>query len=162
MYGETSRIIPAYEAWQAQRNVQREQVEACGHSELPVRIISLELLNELPCSHGDDLCFRLRTESSRDDLPFHVTLSIKMSDGRGVYATGTHLSGRPPLSGKQREILITYPHVRLLGGLYSAHARIFDNQGLMLYHEKVLPDVEVRKDSQELGICYLENLWEIN
>ena len=32
----------------------------------------------------------------------------------------------------------------------------------MIYHEKVLPDLEVRKDSRELGICYLENRWEIH
>ncbi|HRD48220.1 MAG: ABC transporter ATP-binding protein [Candidatus Competibacter sp.] len=162
LHGETHRVIPVYEAWQAQRNAQRQELEAGMHSDLPARIVSLELLNELPCRRGDDLRFRLRLESARDDLPFHVTLSIKMDDGRGVYVTGTHLSGQPPLRGRQREILITYPCVPLLGGLYSAHARIFDDQGLMVYHEKVLPDLEVRKDSHELGICYLENRWEIH
>jgi energy-coupling factor transporter ATP-binding protein EcfA2 len=162
MRGETARVIPAYEAWQAQRNTRREEAKAGIGSDLPVRIVSFELLNELPCRRGDDLRFRLRLESIRDDLPFHVTLSIKMDDGRGVYVTGTHLSGRPPLRGRQREILISYPRVPLLGGLYSAHARVFDDQGLMVYHEKVLPSLEVCKDSRELGICYLENRWEIN
>ena len=162
MRGETARVIPAYEAWQAQRNTRREEAKAGIGSDLPVRIVSFELLNELPCRRGDDLRFRLRLESARDDLPFHVTLSIKMDDGRGVYVTGTHLSGRPPLRGRQREILISYPRVPLLGGLYSAHARVFDDQGLMVYHEKVLPSLEVCKDSRELGICFLENRWEIN
>lgn len=162
LHGETDRVIPAYEAWQAQRNAQRRETETEMHSNLPARIVSLELLNELPCQRGDDLRFRLRLESARDDLPFHVTLSIKMDDGRGVYVTGTHLSGKSPLHGRHHEILITYPQIPLLGGLYSAHARIFDDQGLMVYHEKVLPDLEVRKDSRELGICYLENRWEIH
>ncbi|MBK8535941.1 MAG: ABC transporter ATP-binding protein [Candidatus Competibacteraceae bacterium] len=162
LYGETDRVIPAYEAWQAQRSAQRQDTEMEMHSNLPARIVSLELLNELPCQRGADLRFRLRLESTRDDLPFHVTLSIKMDDGRGVYVTGTHLSGKPPLRGQHREILITYPQIPLLGGLYSAHARIFDDQGLMVYHEKVLPNLEVRKDSHELGICYLENRWEIS
>ena len=161
LHGETSRVLPAYEAWQAQRNAHREQGETEARSGMPVRIVSLELLNDLPCQRGDDLRFRLLLESARDDLPFHVTLSIKMDDGRGVYVAGTHLSGRPPLSGRCREVLITYPRVPLLGGLYSAHARVFDDQGLMVYHEKVLPGLEVRKDSRELGICYLENRWEI-
>ncbi|HRD65344.1 MAG TPA: ABC transporter ATP-binding protein [Candidatus Competibacter sp.] len=162
LHGETARVIPAYEAWQAQRNTRREQAEAGARSETPVRIVSLELLSELPCRRGDDLRFRLRLESAHDDLPFHLTLSIKMDDGRGVYVTGTHLSGRPPLCGRRREVLITYPSVPLLGGLYTAHARVFDDQGLMVYHEKVLPDLEVLKDSRELGVCYLENRWELS
>ena len=83
-HGETARVIPAYEAWQAQRNVRREQAEVGARPEMPVRIVSLELLNELPCQRDDDLRFRLRLEGARDDLPFHVTLSIKMDDGRGV------------------------------------------------------------------------------
>jgi len=128
---------------------------------MPARIVSLELLNELPCRRGDVLCFRLELECVRDDLPYHLTLSIKMDDGRGVYVTGTHLAGRPPLLDKRRKVRITYPKAPLLGGLYSAHARIFDDQGLMVYHEKILPELEVRKDSRELGICYLENVWEI-
>ena len=161
-HGATNRVLPAYEAWQAQRNARREQAETEARSGMPVRIVKLELLNELPCQRGDDLRFRLQLESARDDLPFHLTLSIKMDDGRGVYVTGTHLAGRPPLAGRQREVIITYPRVPLLGGLYSAHARVFDDQGLMVYHEKVLPDLEIRKDSRELGICYLENRWEIN
>lgn len=161
MHGETDRVIPAYEAWQAQRNARQEEAKVEARSDFPVRIVSLELLNALPCRRGDDLRFRLRLDCVSDDLLFHVTLSIKMDDGRGVYVTGTHLSGRPPLRGRRREILITYPQIPLLGGLYSAHARVFDDQGLMVYHEKVLSDVEVRKDSRELGICYLENNWEI-
>jgi lipopolysaccharide transport system ATP-binding protein len=160
-HGETSRVLPNYEAWQAQRNARREQAEADGRPEMPARIISLELLNERPCRRGDDLRFRLQLECIDDDLPYHLTLSIKMDDGRGVYVTGTHLTGQPPLRGRQREVRITYPKAPLLGGLYSAHARIFDDQGLMVYHEKILSELEVRKDSRELGICYLENFWEV-
>lgn len=160
-YGETARVLSAYEAWQAQRSIEREQLEAEFRPEMPVRIASLELLNVLPCRHGEDLQFRLLVESSREDLPFHVTLSIKMDNGRGVYVTGTHLSGRPPLRGKRREIVVTYPRIALLGGMYTAHARIFDDRGLMVYHERVLPDFEVLKESREIGICYLENHWEI-
>lgn len=161
MHGETARVIPAYEAWQAQRNVRREQVEAEEHPEIPARITSLELLNPLPCRRGDDLRFRLRVQSNRAALRFHVSFSIKIQNGYGVFATGTHLTNRPPLQGHELEILITYPRVPLLGGIYIAHARVFDDQGLMVYHEKVLNEFEVAKDSQELGVCHLNNNWEI-
>ncbi len=159
MQGETLQVIPAYEAWQAQRGVQSDQADAGAHPEIPVRIVSLELLNELPCRRGDDLRFRLRIESVNPNLPFHVSFSIKMQNGYGVFATGTHLAGRPPLQGREHEILITYPRIPLLGGVYNAHARIFDNQGLMVYHEKILNKFEVKKDSLELGVCHLENNW---
>ena len=161
MYGQTLAVLPAYEAWQARRSVQRDQADADGHSEIPVRIISFELLNELPCQRGDDLHFRLLTESVNPECFFHISLSIKMQNGYGVFATGTHLIGQPPLQGQKREIMITYPNVPLLGGFYNAHARIFDDQGLMTYHEKILSEFEIKKDSLELGVCHLENHWQI-
>ena len=161
MHGQTLQVIPAYEAWQAQRSVQRDQADAGKHFDIPVRIISLELLNELPCQRGDDLRFRLRIENASSDLPFHISFSIKMQNGYGVFATGTHLIGHSPLRGRDHEILITYPKIPLMGGFYNAHARIFDDQGLMIYHEKILNEFEVKKDSLELGVCYLENNWSI-
>jgi lipopolysaccharide transport system ATP-binding protein len=48
-----------------------------------------------------------------------------------------------------------------MGGIYYAHARVFDDKGLMVYHERVIPPFEVEKDSLELGVCYLDNKWEI-
>ncbi|MCP5423635.1 MAG: ABC transporter ATP-binding protein [Gammaproteobacteria bacterium] len=163
MHGEVNRVIPAYEAYQGQRNADREQQEEEAHRpESPVRIRDFEILSELPLKSGDDLRFRLLVENAEPDRPFHVTLSLKMDTGRGVFVTGTHLTDKPPLTGKEREILVAYPNIPLMGGLYTAHARIFDNKGLMVYHEKVLPAFEVLKDSQELGICRFANVWRIN
>jgi lipopolysaccharide transport system ATP-binding protein len=127
-----------------------------------VHIKGFEILNDLPLNTGDDLRFRLQVESAVPDLPFHVTLSLKMDTGRGVFVTGTHLAGKPPLTGKEREVIVNYPKIPLLGGLYTAHARVFDNKGLMVYHEKVLPAFEVLKDSQELGVCRFDNVWQIS
>ncbi|MEZ5582400.1 MAG: hypothetical protein R3F37_06210 [Candidatus Competibacteraceae bacterium] len=44
------------------------------------------------------------------------------------------------------------------------HIRLFDDRGLIIYHEKVLvdPELEVRKENNERGVCYFENCWEIN
>ncbi len=161
MQGETLQVIPAYEAWQAQRGAKHDQADTDTHPEIPVRIVSVELLNELPCQRGDDLRFRLQIESVNPDTFFHVSFSIKMQNGYGVFATGTHLAGRPPLRGCKHEITIIYPAIPLLGGIYNAHARIFDDQGLMIYHEKILNEFYVNKDSLELGVCYLENHWEV-
>jgi len=101
-------------------------------------------------------------ECMDDILPYNVTLSIKMDNGRGVYVTGTHLSGKPPICGKKREIIISYPKAPIMGGVYYAVARVFDDKGLMIYHEKPMPPFEVQKDSLEFGVCYFDNRWEIH
>ncbi|MDD3517117.1 MAG: polysaccharide ABC transporter ATP-binding protein [Chromatiales bacterium] len=160
-FGETAQVIAAYEAYQ-QAKSEPADIEAAS-VEVPVRIAEVDILNPLPIERGDDLKVRIVTESLSDDIPFHVMLSIKFGSDYGVYATGTQLTGRQPLCGGRREIVVTYPNVPLMGGYYWLHVRILDDKGLMIYHEKTLldPELEVRRDSLERGVCYLENHWEI-
>lgn len=160
MLGEPAEVIPQYEAYQMRKDNPSSD-EAFPLAQTPVHIESLEILNELPLRTGTDMEVKIRTRSSQADLPFHVTLSLKMDNGRGVFVTGTHLKGQPPLAGHQREIRVTYPGLPLMGGVYSLHARVFDDQGLMLYHEKVFSDLMVTKDTAELGICALKHMWEV-
>ena len=164
MYGDTERVIPAYEFYQlGKEHVNQEQNQLPSASvHCPAVIREFEVMNSLPLKRGGDLSFRLLIESLDEVVPYNVTLSIKMDNGRGVYVTGTHLSGKKPISGKRREIIITYPRIAIMGGIYYAHARVFDDKGLLIYHEKLLPPFEVEKDSQELGVCYLENTWDIH
>jgi len=163
MQGEAERVVPAYEFYQLDkdRKMHESSKKLPVSSDCPVVIKELEILNKLPAKRGDDLSFRLSIECIDDSLPYNVTLSIKMDTGRGVYVTGTHLAGKGPIHGKKKEILITYPHIPIMGGVYYAHARVLDDKGLMVYHERVIPPFEVVKDSLELGVCYLENRWEI-
>jgi ABC-type polysaccharide/polyol phosphate transport system ATPase subunit len=163
MCGETQRVIPAYEFYQLEKDRgEHERDEKISlSSDRPAVIRELEIKNGLPLRRGDDLIFRMLVECISDDMPYNVTLSIKMDTGRGVYVTGTHLSGRGPIYGKKKEILITYPRVPIMGGVYYAHARLFDDKGLMVYHERVIPPFEVEKDSLEIGVCYFDNRWEI-
>jgi ABC-type polysaccharide/polyol phosphate transport system ATPase subunit len=162
MRGEPAQVLPLYEAYQAQKDT--TAADAVSHGALggmPVRITDLAWVGERPLRTGRDLVVRLRLECVADDLPYHVSLSLKMDNGRGVYVTGTHLAGRPPLRGRDREVLVTYTQAPLLGGLYSLHARVFDDQGLMVYHEKALPEVEVAREGRELGVCRLAHRWEV-
>lgn len=163
MYGETEKVVPAYEFYQLGKDrVTLQQSDISSVSvDCPVIIREFEILNSLPLKRGNDLKFRLLVECLDDTLPYNVTLSIKMDNGRGIYVTGTHLSGREPISGKRREIVISFPRVAIMGGKYYAHARVFDDKGLLIYHEKVLSTFDVEKDSLELGVCYLENRWEV-
>lgn len=164
MCGETQKVIPAYEFYQLEKDrVEHESDEKISlSSDRPAVIRELEIKNGLPLRRGDDLIFRMLVECISEDMPYNVTLSIKMDTGRGVYVTGTHLSGRGPIYGKKKEISITYPRVPIMGGVYYAHARVFDDKGLMVYHERLIPPFEVEKDSLEIGVCYFENRWEIH
>ncbi len=163
-YGDTLPVLAAYEAYQLRKGEQSEYEGRIKYANTPVRITSLEILNDIPISRGDDLRLRIYTESISDEIPFHVTVSLKFGTDFGVYATGTHFAGKPPIRGYQREITVTYPKIPLLGGYYWFHVRLFDDQGIITYDEKILfePELEVRKDSNERGFCYLENQWEIN
>jgi lipopolysaccharide transport system ATP-binding protein len=78
-----------------------------------------------------------------------------------VFLTGTNIQGKTPLHGRRNRILVSFPNIPLLGGFYYCHARVFDENGLVLIHEKVSPPFEVLKDSLERGVCSLENQWEI-
>jgi len=159
LYDEPDAVLPAYEAYQMGKDKAASHAEHPPGPEVPVIIQALELLTPPPLKTGEDLRFRLRIESRSAELPYHVTLSIKLASGVGIHATGTHLTGKPPLRGNTHEILVSYPRIPLLGGLYQAHARIFDDQGLMVYHEKILAPIEVIKETRELGICRLDNAW---
>jgi ABC-type polysaccharide/polyol phosphate transport system ATPase subunit len=163
MYGETQRVIPAYEFYQLEKDRKKHETDGkySLSKEHPVIIKEVKINNELPLKRGDDLIFHMLIECITDDMPYNVTLSIKMDTGRGVYVTGTHLVGKGPVYGREREIFITYPNIPIMGGIYYAHARVFDDKGLMVYHERVIPPFEVEKDSLELGVCYFENRWEI-
>ena len=162
-YGDTAQVLAAYEAYQLQKG---EQINAEGqakYAQAPARITAVKILNELPISRGDDLRLEIHTEAIADDLPFHVMVSIKYGTDFGVFATGTHLSGQAPIRGRKRKITVTYPEIALLGGYYWFHIRTFDDQGMIIYHEKIViePELEVRREGKERGFCYLDSRWEI-
>lgn len=162
--GETLPVLAAYEAYQLRRSEQLNADETTKqHVNVPVKITALEILNPLPIARGDNLRLRINTEAISDELPFHITVSLKFGADFGVYTTGTHLDNKPPIRGRQRKIILIYPRIPLLGGYYWLHVRIFDDQGLIVYHDKILaePELEVHKESNERGFCYLEHYWEI-
>ncbi len=162
MLGDTREVMPLYEAYQLGKNghvhpgSKPEQIPGA-----PVYIKECTCLNNPPIHPGDDLAFFLVVESAQEQLPYHITLSIKLENGLGVYVAGTHLTGHPPIRGRRREISIVFPKVPLMAGQYTPHVRIFDDRGLMVYHEKVLPPFRVAKDGGDLGICRLNHRWEI-
>lgn len=159
-FGETAKVLPLYEAYQLRKD-QDQSLPVISANDLAV-IREFDLLSPLPINCGDNLVFHIQIEARSPALNYHVSLSIKLENGLGLFVTGTHLKGESSLSGTHRSIHITFPSVPLMGGVYTAHARLFDDQGFVVFHEMVMPPFEVRKSSKELGFCRLANYWEIN
>lgn len=160
MHDTPARVLPHYEAYQLSKDCPPAELQA-SHGGTPALITALEILSPLPLQPHGDLSIRIVVECPRPDTPYHVSLSLKLEDGRGVYVTATHLQGMAPLQGLHREIYIHFPALPLLAGIYILHARAFDDQGLLVYHEKLITDLEILKTSEERGFLKLVHQWQI-
>jgi lipopolysaccharide transport system ATP-binding protein len=158
MLGEPEKVLPAYEYYQMQKEGTIQEADKEAHA--PVFIRELKLLNENTLKRGDDLQLSALLESKGEETKYHFSITLKIDPSWGVYFTGTHIMGREPLKGKKKRILVTFPNIQILGGYYYIHARVLDENGLVVLHEKTLSPFEVKKESLERGVCYLENHWE--
>lgn len=158
MLGEAEKVVQAYESYQFKKDEKQDGLETL--SAPLVRIGDVRLLNGEILKTGDNLLLLIKADALKKDAPYNITVSIKLPDGRGIYVTGTHLNNIGLLKGT-KTITIDFPAVRLLSGNYYIHVRVFDETGLILYHERATPFFHVGKKGQDLGICYLENKWTI-
>jgi ABC-type polysaccharide/polyol phosphate transport system ATPase subunit len=158
MFGEPEKVLPAYEHYQLQKEGKIHEYDREAHA--PVLIRELKLLNAQPLKRGDDLQLSALLESKGEETGYHFSISLKIDPSWGVYFTGTHIVGKEPLKGKRKRIIVTFPKIQILGGYYYIHARVLDENGFVVLHEKILPPFEVEKDSLERGVCHLENHWE--
>lgn len=153
--GEPENVLYNYESYQMRKDAITEDAATSA----PVFIKEVRLLNQGKIKTFDDIGFQIITEAL-DGVSYHVMLSIKISAAIGVCAVGTHLSQFHAIRGS-REINITFPKANLIRGSFYAHARVYDESGIILYHEKVTPFFEVFKDADELGLCYMQCKWDI-
>jgi lipopolysaccharide transport system ATP-binding protein len=157
IHDETERVVSAYESYQFSKDECRTSVE---HPLLPVMFDHISFENTGDLKTGDTFALVMNTKTRSEDLSYNITISIKLPDGRGVYVIGTHLNGIGSLKG-QRTVKIVFPNITLLSGDYYVHARIFDETGLILYHERVTPFFSITKNTPDMGICTMQNIWDI-
>ena len=153
--GDPESVIFKYESYQ----MKKDEAPAEAPASVPVVISNVRLMNEGIIKTFDDITFQITTKAD-DNTPYHLALSIKISTELGVCVTGTHLSRMQPLRG-DRKVNVTFPKAKLIRGSFYAHARVYDENGIVLYHEKVTPFFEVVKNADEIGLCYMECVWEI-
>lgn len=163
MDGDPEEVVAAYEWHLLER--ERRKAEA---SESPqrinantlVKITEFSLENHAPLKRGSDLVFHIRTEAVSESVRYHLSVSIKAPTGWGIYVAATHFDGMEPLTGS-RSVTLHFPRVPMIGGHYYAHARVFDDEGLMLYDEKRINGFQLEKVHGEIGSCYLEHVWKV-
>ena len=160
MHGPVEEVITAYEHYQNRKEREAPSSPEPAGAARPVRIETFTVTTPPPLNTGKDVSFLLELAPSAEETAYHLTLSLKLENERGIFVTGTHLRGEPPLRGRRR-VRVSFPRWPLMGGLYIAHARVFDDQGLMLYDERRLEDLKVPKSGQEMGICRLPFRWEV-
>lgn len=157
--GDPAEVLPAYEAYQMSKDARPQALDAALPGRIRVRLRRLEVLSPNPMDEGDDLRVEWQTEAD-EAAAYHVSISLKMDSGRGVFVTGSHLRQEPPLSGPRRGLL-EFPRLPLMGGHYRLHCRVWDDQGLMVLDERVIDDVTVRKRDQQMGLVRLDHQWVV-
>jgi|MudIll2142460700_1097286.scaffolds.fasta_scaffold13120_2 lipopolysaccharide transport system ATP-binding protein len=153
--GEPESVLYKYETYQ----MRKEEVMTAVSPSVPVVVSDVKLMNEGSIKTFDDLSFQITT-TAHDSVPYHVMLSLKISTELALCVTGTHLSRKEPVTGN-RKITVTFPRAHLIRGSFYVHARVYDESGVVLYHEKVTPFFEVERDGDENGLCYLPCVWDV-
>ena len=157
MFGAAEDVLPAYEAYQFAKD-EPEQTSATN-SNAPVRIRHFQLTSPSPMNEGEELCVEFACEAQSRETRYHASLSLKLESGRGVFVSATHFRGEAPLQGSQTQ-RICFPALPLMGGSYQLHLRLWDDRGLMVYDERLLNDLTIRKQGQGMGIVRLHPIWQ--
>jgi ABC-type polysaccharide/polyol phosphate transport system ATPase subunit len=155
LLGTPEEVLPAYEAYQLAKSA---QTEGSLHPQGPVRITDFAF--ETPSPMHCEQPFTLRWAAQGPErTAYHVSLSLKTESGRGLVVVGSHLEGQGPWRGNACG-KIHFPSLPLLAGEYSAHLRLWDDQGLMIYDEALLDTLVIRRDNAELGLVRVAHHWQ--
>jgi lipopolysaccharide transport system ATP-binding protein len=147
MSGSASVVLPAYERYQLTKTLPAVEHAAVPSGQPFIR--RFELLSPRPLSMGQHMLMEWEIEAPID-TPHHYTLSLKMENGRGVHVTGSRLREEAPRKGSGVE-RAQFENIPLASGFFMLHLRLWDETGLVLMHERVLENIEVRKNDRELG-----------
>lgn len=155
--GLPAEVLPQYEAQQMARGADDEAPDRPRDSAIRVRIREFHVASPNPMPEGDTLRVTWRVDAA-PEAAYHASISLKMDSGRGVFVTGTQLRGESPQVGSRRGAL-EFPDLPLMGGHYSLHLRVWDDQGLVLIDEEVIDDLTIRKGTDEMGLVRLTHQW---
>lgn len=163
--GETDRVVALYESYQLGKDLGRADSDHEGDDSAVV-LTRVEVTSPISIKEGGRVVLEVDTETS-SDAPYHIMVSLKLKEGRGVFLTGTHLKGGPGELSGGRKLRITFRDVPLFGLGYFFHVRVFDETGIILINERISRPFDVlpaHEDDKFLTkyICRLDNSWEVS
>jgi lipopolysaccharide transport system ATP-binding protein len=151
--GPAQDVVEQYESYLMQR--EKRQVSADTEAEalraLPVvggkrgRLREVRVLDTAgdpteSVEPGMGLAVGLTVESVDPATRYHVGVAIDSQDGRCLFAAATHWDGVEPLSGgTSHTVLLRIPALPVAAGSFSLSAFLFDDNGLHVYDQVVVP-----------------------
>ena len=112
---------------------------------------------------GMGLTVGLTVESIDPATRYHLGVAIDSQDGRCLFAAATHWDGVAPLSGgTSHTVLLRIPALPVAGGSFSVSAFLFDDNGLHVYDQVVVPAaLKVTSQRWTPSLLHLPHTWVV-
>ena len=163
--GEPFAVTSAFESYQRAKDAESEKIqdkkdkkETHVHPSLPACIESIEILNGEEIKSGDTLRLKISVKSAAKDMEYGLAISLRRNDHIVIHTVGSFYDNIAPFKG-DRDILIEYPQIPLLSGIYYFLIYVMDSNLVNIYQDKKSPEVKVLKDTLEPGLCYINHNW---
>lgn len=132
------------------------------------RIVDIALLDEHGAGVADVVCgqnvfLRMRFQATSDFIPGQISFVFNLYRHDDFYICGstTVMDGIPPYkAGRTGEVMIKFPRLPLLGGLYKWRVAINDDGGFIVHAEaKDVCEFRVVDDFNAVGLVNLPREW---
>jgi lipopolysaccharide transport system ATP-binding protein len=174
--GPAQDVVEAYESYLMQR--EKRQVSAETEAEalraLPgvggkrgrlrdVRVLDAAGAPTESVEPGMGLTVGLTVESIDPATRYHVGVAIDSQDGRCLFAAATHWDGAEPLWDKtSHTVLLRIPALPVAAGSFSVSAFLFDDNGLHIYDQVVVPAaLKVTSQRWTPSLLHLPHEWVV-
>ncbi len=162
--GPPHRVVSSYESYLREKGGERDEGELAPKvEELPPLFVKEVKASPSIVGRGDSLDVSVvlaSKEGIRGEV--HLAFGIARNDGLQVFVTSTQLDGLPPVVVEgRREVLFKIPSLPLLAGEYYPVATVLDVNGLAPLHRMDGEPFQVEKREVEMGVCFIEHLWEV-
>lgn len=162
--GAPFNVTSAFESYQRGKDAEvekrKDKKDKYVHPGLNTYIENVEILNGDEIKSGDTLSVKISVKSVEKDMEYGLAVSLRRNDHVVIHTVGSFYDNIAPFKG-DREIVVEYPNIPLLSGIYYFLVYLMDSNLVNIYQDKMSPEVRVLKDSIEPGLCYINHNWVV-
>ncbi len=173
--GPSKDVVESYESYLMQREKRRisagredggapPQDARHPHGRLTgVRVLGLGGAPTEALAPGAGLAIELDVASLDPATGFHLAVAVDSLDGRCLFSAATHVDGVGPCSGATAyRVRLAIPALPLASGTFAVSAFLFDDTGLHICDQVVVPEAfGVRAGKWTGSLLALPHHWEI-